>query len=222
MIGLPLMARVDDVLRGRSRAGSPSTPGRLAACVVAFGTFYGGVMGTFGGVAGERPWQVLDSAIKVPLLLLATLALGLPSFFVLNTLLGVRADFGKALGALLASQAVSTIVLASLAPFTALWYASSRDYSAAVLFNAVIFGVSAVAAQGPLRRGYRPLIAGNRVHLILLRVWLVLYAFIGIQMGWLLRPFVGDPLMPVRFFRGGAWENAYVIVGRMIWGKIAG
>ena len=36
-------------------------------------------------------------------------------------------------------------------------------------------------------------------------------------MGWTLRPFVGAPDQPVRFFRGGEFENAYVIVARMIW-----
>jgi hypothetical protein len=36
-------------------------------------------------------------------------------------------------------------------------------------------------------------------------------------MGWTLRPFVGAPYLPVRFFRGGEFENAYVIVARMLW-----
>jgi hypothetical protein len=56
----------------------------------------------------------------------------------------------------------------------------------------------------------------------MLRAWLVLYAFVGIQMGWVLRPFIGDPFGPVEFFRRGAWDNAYVIVARMIWEQIAG
>ena len=28
---------------------------------------------------------------------------------------------------------------------------------------------------------------------------------------------IGNPADPVRFFRGGSWENAYVIVARLIW-----
>ena len=27
----------------------------------------------------------------------------------------------------------------------------------------------------------------------MLRTWLVIYVFVGIQMGWVLRPFIGDP-----------------------------
>jgi len=54
-------------------------------------------------------------------------------------------------------------------------------------------------------------------HRILLRLWLVIYAFVGIQMGWLLRPFIGDPDIPITFFRPNAWGNAYVTVLQRIW-----
>jgi hypothetical protein len=68
-----------------------------------------------------------------------------------------------------------------------------------------------------LRRSYRLLIGRDPRHRWLLRVWLVVYSFVGIQMGWNLRPFIGDPDKPVRFFREGVWENAYVAVARMFW-----
>jgi hypothetical protein len=50
---------------------------------------------------------------------------------------------------------------------------------------------------------------------------MVLYIFVGIQMGWVLRPFIGDPMEPVQFFRDEAWDNAYVIVARMVWEQVA-
>ena len=40
-------------------------------------------------------------------------------------------------------------------------------------------------------------------------------------MSWNLRPSVGSPGEPVRFFRGVAWENAYVIGARMILDSVA-
>ena len=33
------------------------------------------------------------------------------------------------------------------------------------------------------------------------RIWVVIYGLVGAQMGWLLRPFVGDPGMPFTWFR---------------------
>ena len=68
--------------------------------VLVCGLTYGAVMGSFGG----RPAQAAISAVKVPLLLAATTALSLPSFFVLNTLLGVRRDFGVVLRALVGAS----------------------------------------------------------------------------------------------------------------------
>lgn len=203
------MRVADGVLRGRAT----SPPWTLA---VVCSLIYGAMMGTFGGLDGERALQVVYSAVKVPLLLLATVLLSLPSFFVLNTLFGLRDDFGDSLRAIAASQAGLAIVLLSCAPLTLFWYASSADYPSAILCNAAMFGVSSVSAQWLLRRSYRPLIARNRRHRLILRGWLLIYAFVGIQLGWTLRPFIGDPSRPVRFFRGGEFENAYVIVARMI------
>ena len=212
-----LFAQADDLLHGRTGDSSrPTTLLHLLVLMTLFGVFYGAVMGTFGGVRDERALQLLYSGVKVPLLLLVTFALSLPSFFVLNTILGVRSDFAESLRALVATQAVLTIVLASFAPFTALWYASSVEYRPAILFNAAMFGVASVAAQGLLRRWYAPLIARNPRHRTLLRAWLVIYAFVGVQMAWVLRPCVGDPNSPTTFFRDGAWGNAYVELARMV------
>jgi hypothetical protein len=217
-----LLLHADDVLRGRHAPGRRALL-ELLVLLVVFGLFYGAVMGSFGGFAGGRALQPLYSGLKVPLLLLVTFALSLPSFFVLNTILGVRDDFTDVLRGLLATQAALTIVLASLAPLTAFWYASSADYQQALAFNALVFGASSVAAQFLLRQWYRPLVARNPRHRVLLRAWLVIYAFVGIQMAWVLRPFVGHPNAPTRFFRyGTAWGNAYEHVAEILWRALGG
>ena len=56
----------------------------------------------------------------------------------------------------------------------------------------------------------------------MLRTWIFVYVFVGIQMGWVLRPFIGNPRAPVQFFREDSWSNAYVVVGEMIWKVIRG
>jgi hypothetical protein len=178
-------------------------------------------MGTFGGLTGDRPLQVLYSACKVPLLLLGTFLLSLPSFAVINTLFGLRRDLGEAIRAVVAAQAGVATVLASLAPFTLLWYVSAVSYQVAILFNAAMFTIASLAGQRLLRRYYQPLIARNRRHRVLLRTWIVVYAFVGIQMGWMFRPFIGSPNTPVQFFREETWGNAYVIVARLLWQVIA-
>ena len=219
-----IFLHADDVLRGSPRisrseqAAQPHCSLRqLAAIIVLCGLFYGAVMGTFSGVAGERIWQVLFSAIKVPLLLGATFALSLPSFFVLNALLGLRDDFAASLRALTATQAGLSLILAALAPFTLLWYASSSNYQGAILFNTLMFAIASLSAQRLLKIYYLPLIARNERHRWLLLGWLVLFSFVGIQMGWMLRPFIGNPASPLRFFRAEGWGNAYEALAQIIW-----
>jgi hypothetical protein len=215
-----LFASIDSLLRGtRSGLSSPDEPfsqqvPRLLAIILLFGSVYGGVMGAFGVMAPGHAVQVAYGAAKVPMLLTVSFCISLPSFMVLNTLLGVRSDAREVLHALLSMQAGLTVVLASLAPFTALWYVSFSDYSVALMFNGAMFAIATITAQWMLRRSYRPLIARHSRHRALLRIWVLIYAFVAIQMAWVLRPFIGDPSGAVTFFRREAWGNAYVEVVR--------
>jgi hypothetical protein len=217
------LARVDDMLRGRR---DPSFSARAArfwhfvAILIAAGCWYGAVMGGFSGTNLPRLSQIACSAAKVPLLLLATFWLTVPSFFVVNTLLGLRSDFPESLKKLGAAQATLTIVLASLSPLTALWYASVPDYHEAIIFNAAMFTIASTAAQWSLRRDYRPLIRRNPRHAWMLRTWLAIYSFVGIQMGWVLRPFIGNPVLPTTFFRRDAFTNAYTFVAHLLVGTL--
>jgi hypothetical protein len=218
-----LLVQIDDILRRRGPLLLHPTRSallRLILCVVAFGAFYGAIMGGFGGMQGGRLWQVFNSALKVPLLLLGTSLIAWPSFFVLNTLVGLRRDFAGATTALMAAQAGLAVVLASLAPLTVVWYASSADYAAALRFNGLMFAIASFAGQGLLRGHYRLLIQRNSKHRWMLGTWLVIYIFVAIQMAWVLRPFVGDPGAPIEFFRRESWGNAYVVVARLIYDAV--
>ena len=193
----------------------------LVIYVLLGGMAYGAVVGAFPGHHGPRPLQMLFSAVKVPLLLLVSFGLTLPSFFVLNTLAGLRGDFHLALRAIVSTQAALAIILAGLGPLTAVWYLSSANYPAATLFNGLMFAIASFSAQWPLRRRYEPLIRRNPRHRVMLVAWLVVYVFVAIQMAWVLRPFLGDPDRPTAFFRQEPWGNAYVVVFQLF-GKALG
>jgi hypothetical protein len=214
-----ILLQADDVLR-RRWVHFPRGEARLVELVVivmAFSAFYGAVMGTFGGVRSDQALQVLYSAVKVPMLLTITFGLSLPFFYVINALLGLAGDFRKSVAALVATQAAVSVLLASLAPLTAFWYATSADYLAAITTNGVMFGVASLGAQRVLAKHYRPLVLANPRHRWALRVWFGVYAFVAIQLAWILRPFVGDPNAEVQFFRDEAFGNAYLVVLRVVW-----
>lgn len=79
-----------------------------------------------------------------------------------------------------------------------------------------MFAIASVGAQILLRRYYDPFVKQDPRRRWLLRSWLSIYAFVAIQMAWLLRPFIGRPTGTIQFFREDVWDNAYVVVGRMI------
>ena len=47
------------------------------------------------------------------------------------------------------------------------------------------------------------------------RLWILVYAFVGIRMGWVLSPFIGNPAEPPEFLRTEASSNAYVMILRL-------
>lgn len=210
----------DDFLhaRGQFAPGAPVRPQLkwLVLFIVIFGAIYGAVMASFTGLAPGRYHHLLYVGLKVPLLLVVTSALCIPSFFVVNAVAGLRDDFGAAFRALVATQACLTLVLASLAPVTAFYYFCAPAYGTAVLFNAAMFAVAAAGAQIMMTRYYGPLIRRSARHRTMLYFWFFVYALVGIEMGWILRPFIGDPNIPVAFLRSDAWGNAYVVVIRLI------
>lgn len=200
------------LLRGEGRyaverpADASAPWARLGTLVVACGALYGFAMGSL-----EARWLgALYSAVKVPLLLSFSIGVCLPNFFVVNTLLRLREDFGAALRGILAAQGTVALTLASLAPVTWFVYACRATYPVALLWNAAAFGLAAVGGQLTLARHYRPLIARRPRHRHALAAWFALYVFVGVKVGWVLRPFVGDPALPTTFLREGRWqENPY-------------
>jgi hypothetical protein len=201
--------------RGAARRARPLLFGIGAA-----GCLYGAAMGSFACDSLERGKLVLYAGVKVPLLLFATTAVCLPGFFVLNTVAGLRGAFARALRAIFAGQAGVALSLAAQSPLIVFLYASGIDHDTALVANAVIFACATGIGQVVLRAHYRDLVAEHPGHKIMLAAWIFLYAFVGIQMGWLLRPFVGSPDIPVTFFRDEPFSNAYVVVAQLLYGTL--
>ena len=216
-----MMRSVDGLLRGEGRfaVGRPDVPWvPLLALLAICGWVQGATMGSF----GASPLQALYSALKVPLLLAVASIVCLPSFYVLNTVLGLRDDFRDAMRGVVAAQATVAVALAALAPLIAFAYVSGIAYDTALIANGLAFAIAAACGQTTLQRHYRVLIARNPNHRYCRASWLGLYVFVAIQAAWVLRPFVGSPHLPTRFFREEAWSNAYVVVIRLVWQSLFG
>ena len=206
-------------------------PGRLSRVIVALCMIHGLCMATFAVFSRNGPvlGQVVATMVKVPLLFYLTLLVTLPSLYVFNALVGSRLSFSAVVRLLVATLGVNVAVLSSLGPIVAFFSVSTTSYPFMVLFNVVVFAIAGFLAQmfllQTLQRlsmaqtlietspeapdaetpsAIRPLsdqFLGRHVKTIF-RLWMVVFGLVGAQMGWVLRPFIGNPNVPFTWFRG--------------------
>lgn len=178
----------------------------------------------------EATMQVVAATLKLPMLFLLTLLVTFPSLYVFNALVGCRLSFPSAMRLLVAAIVVNLAVAASLGPILAFFTLSTSSYPFMVLLNVLLLGVAGIVGLGFLLRTLRRLEdAAALPHLAtpaaysaaatpvalrpdapevssgaaggIFKIWVIIYALVGAQMGWLLRPFIGKPDMAFEWFR---------------------
>jgi len=198
-----------------SRGEALSVRASLTTIAIA-GGLDGVAIGSFACDSLERAKLMLFAGIKLPFLLLASATLCLPGFFVINAVAGLSHVFTRTLRAIVAGQAALAVALVSLSPLLLFAYLSGVAHAPALLLNALAFACASACGQAVMHRYYRVLILEDPRHRSMLAVWVLLYALVGIQMGWLLRPFVGDPHAPVTLFRPEPVSNAYLVLVQLV------
>ncbi len=194
------------------------SPRVLCRAIVVGGALQGAAMGSYALLNGGSAAFIVFSALKVPLFLGLAAALMLPALYVLYALFGLGEQFKTALRALMGGQAAFALILASLCPFTLVFYLSGASYRGALGFNVLLFALAAIAAQGVIRSRFAALLQRDARHARLLLIGFGLWVFVAIQLAWNLRPFVGNPEAPAQFFRPDAFTNAYLALWRVFVG----
>src|SRR5258706_144224 len=121
-----------------------------------------------------------------------------------------------------------------IGPILAFFTLSTTSYPFMVILNVIFLAVSGLVGVGFLLKAIRQLTAGataidpSRVPSgatdegpgVILGVWIVIYGAVGVQMAWLLRPFIGQPSANFTLFRprmdnfvSGLWENLHRLTG---------
>lgn len=168
--------------------------------------------GVYGVTLGiwRAPLQSFYTAIKFPLLIFLTCGGNALLNGMLAQVLGSGLSFRQTSAAILMSFAIAALILGGFAPITLfVWYNSpALGSERAVLGHSVMLltHVCAIATAG--------IIANRRLFDLLRRVsgrdataravffsWLVGNLFLGAQLAWNLRPFIGSPKLVVEFLR---------------------
>jgi hypothetical protein len=199
----------------------------LSILIIILGAFYGACMASFAAFnrdAGTAVLQMIASACKVPLLFFLTLFVTLPSLYVFNALIGSRLTLRTVWQLLIATLAVMVAVLASLGPVVAFFSVSTTGYNFMLIFNVLVCAAAGLLGlkfllftlhrlttaldeastpsndpEGALEKiEGRPF--GANVTAIF-RIWVIVFALVGAQMSWVLRPFIGAPHVAFAWLR---------------------
>jgi hypothetical protein len=149
---------------------------------ILFLAMYGAVMGSTHSL-----WQTLSSAVKLPVLFLATLVVCSPTLIVVFFLL------------------------------------TTSNYQFFKLMNVMIFAICAIVGVVFLSQGMKIVSTagkeGTTARRWLIWLWVIVYAFVGSQMAWTLRPFIGAPSMEFELFRqlgGNFYTNVFASIGEIL------
>ncbi len=170
---------------------------------------YGLTMGMFSG-----PLQAMAAAVKLPLLFLLTAGICIPSLYTFNVLLGQRFRFMQTVALMATTLCTTAILLASLAPIAFFFGMTTNHYSFLLLMHVAIFGLCGIYGVRYLYRGssYVAFRMEQTLNKPLLQIWIVIYAIVGMQLGWRLRPFLGGAGSSFELFRSEAGGNFYIAV----------
>jgi len=179
----------------------------LVAFVVVVCALYGAVL------AGWRsPRLSLYVAVKLPMLFLGTTAVVTVFNWITANALGCGLSFRTTVFLAFASMAIACWILLSLVP-VALFFmtsgvptAGTHDevryaHNAILVTHIVILALAGFGGNAALLKGLRRIVRPRSPARGLFCLWIAAFAFVGCQMSWILRPFVGSPFYPVAFMR---------------------
>jgi hypothetical protein len=178
--------------------------------VLALAGFFGVVAGAYSG-----PAQAVSAGIKLPFLFFATFLICFPAFFVVQVLVGSRLRLPQVVVLVCGALALTSVLLAAFIPITAFFLISGANYYFQHLLNIIIAIVAGVFGMYALHEGLSVVCEKRGVYprkaLTIMRAWALLFAFVGVQLAWNLRPFLGDRNQPFRVF-GRYQGNFYAAV----------
>ena len=187
---------------------------------VAMSATYGAVMGATNLLQGSdlsglaKFVMITVSAVKVPVLFLLTLVIVVFPIYVSSAFVGTRFTFAQIAGYMVTACCVTSVALASMASVSFFFALTSTSYHFIKLLHVLVFAYAGVTGLTYLGRALdeAATLQGKHAPFGLRIVWLALYSFVGTQLAWVLRPFIGNPDKPFELFRprsGNFYESVF-------------
>jgi hypothetical protein len=150
-------------------------------------------------------YQALASGVKMPVLFLLLIVICFPALYVIQSVLGSKLSVSQMAAIILSGFIYTTSIMVSLAPIILFFmiigwsYAFIQLLHVAVIALAGVFGmkhiVDALTYSCDKKKIY------PKTGIVVFRFWIIILFFVGSQLSWSLRPFVGSKDKPFELFR---------------------
>ncbi len=166
---------------------------------------YGGVVGLW-----RAPLQAAYTAVKMPLLIFLTCGGNALLNGLLAQVLGSGLTFRQTSLAILMSFTIAALVLAALSPVVFFIYlntpplasaARGTGHSITLLCDVLFIAYAGVVANRRLLRLLERCCVTPEAARRVFWCWLAGNLFLGAQLSWVLRPFIGSPGLAIQFLR---------------------
>jgi len=233
--GVPgIFSLLDSILRRRDEffglifEGVHFTPliRSFVLAILSLSALYGLTMGASSLSSGidHGFLQMISSAAKVPVLYLLTLVVCYPVLFIVLVLMGSRLSLLQTFALILLALTLNSVLLAAFAPIIAFFILTGSSYEFVKLLHVLVMTFSGFWAMTTLWQGLREMCEKSNLYpkkaIRILQIWILIFGFVGTQMAWSLRPFVGSPDRPFEVFRAGQEGNFYTgvlhSIGRLV------
>lgn len=178
------------------------------ALIALFTFLYGIIMGSYNGL-----YQSLLSGIKLWGLLLLTLLICFPSFYIVQIVLGSKIGIKQLLIMLLGGLVMVSTLMLAFAPIVLFFQLSGGNYNFLQLLHVGILVFSGVFGMRIVLESLKNACENQQVYpkigLKVFQFWVIIFAFVGLQLSWNLRPFLGHKDMPFELFRESSQGNVY-------------
>lgn len=162
----------------------------------------------------RAPLMAVYVAIKLPLLIFLTTFFNAGLNWMLALVMGAGIGFRQTLLAQLMSYTVAALILASVAPITLfILFNTPRGnhfgHSFFLLLNVAIIALAGIVANVRLYQCLELNVQSRALARRILIAWLLGNLFVGAQLSWNLRPFIGSPNKDIQFLRPNAFEGNF-------------
>ena len=182
-----------------------------------FAFFYGVVMGSYHSFL-----QAVAAGVKVSLLFTLVLAICFPAFFIIQYILGSKLKFSQMISIVLSGFVLTTSIMISFAPIVVIFLLTGSNYYFLQLLHIAIFILSGIFGMKTIVDALRFSCEKKNIYphtgVVVFRFWVVILAFVGIQLAWNLRPFLGDRGESFALFREyeGNFYTALIYSGKQL------